>query len=138
MFTANQLVAHLIGDYVIQSDWMANNKTKKWSAIIAHVVLYTACFVPLVLGMPLERAVLALAIIGGTHGVIDRYRLARYVIWFRNFLSPPGSNPSWEECSGTGFPPDRPAWLVTWLLIFTDNVMHVVINGATLYLLENL
>lgn len=27
-FTADQLVAHAVGDYIIQSDWMAENKRK--------------------------------------------------------------------------------------------------------------
>ncbi|WP_205679869.1 DUF3307 domain-containing protein [Paenarthrobacter ureafaciens] len=30
------LLAHLIGDYLIQSDWMASEKTKRWWPAIAH------------------------------------------------------------------------------------------------------
>lgn len=44
MITADQLVAHAIGDYVLQSDWMANEKTKKSVAALAHVVAYTLPF----------------------------------------------------------------------------------------------
>ena len=29
MFTAEQLVAHVVGDYVIQSEWMATEKTER-------------------------------------------------------------------------------------------------------------
>ena len=32
------LLAHLVGDYVVQSDWMALNKTARWSPAIAHAV----------------------------------------------------------------------------------------------------
>ena len=28
MFTADQLVAHAVGDYILQSHWMATEKTK--------------------------------------------------------------------------------------------------------------
>ena len=125
MITADQLVAHAIGDYVLQSDWMANEKTKRSVAALAHVVAYT---LPV---LWLTRSLLALAIILGTHFVIDRWRLARYVCWAKNWLSPTGTHP-WSECSATGYPPDRPAWLAVWLLIIADNVMHVVINGLAI------
>lgn len=125
MITADQLVAHAIGDYVLQSDWMANEKTKKSVAALAHVVTYTAPF------LWLTRSPLALAIILGSHFVIDRWRLARYVCWAKNWLAPERNRP-WSECSATGYSPDRPAWLAVWLLIIADNVMHVVINGLAI------
>ena len=52
------LVAHFIGDFLCQSDWMALNKSKRWDALAIHVGIYAlvlyAC-VPLVaiaLGVP--------------------------------------------------------------------------------------
>lgn len=30
MFTADQFVAHLVGDYILQSHWMATEKTKRF------------------------------------------------------------------------------------------------------------
>ncbi len=125
MITADQLVAHAIGDYVLQSDWMANEKTKRSVAALAHVLTYTLPF------LILTRSPAALAIILGSHFVIDRWRLARYVCWAKNWLSPVGTRP-WPECAVTGYPPDRPAWLAVWLLIIADNVMHVVINGLAI------
>jgi hypothetical protein len=45
MFTASQIVAHLVGDYVLQSDWMALEKTepgrKGWIAALVHGLVYT-------------------------------------------------------------------------------------------------
>lgn len=32
----NQLIAHLIGDYWLQTSWMAFNKEKSWLATLAH------------------------------------------------------------------------------------------------------
>lgn len=126
MITADQLVAHALGDYVLQSDWMATEKTKRSVAAAAHAAAYTVPFIFL------TRSIGALAVIAGTHFVIDRWRLARYVVWFKNYLAPRGSNPPWAECTATGYPPDRPAWLVVWLLIIADNVLHVLCNAAAL------
>ena len=38
-------LAHMVGDYVIQSDWMASEKTKRWWPAIAHGVSYGVPFV---------------------------------------------------------------------------------------------
>lgn len=142
MFTANQLICHAIGDYVLQSDWMALNKTKRWAPALAHVLTYCLpfCF--------LSPSWRALAVIVGTHYLIDRYRLARYVVWAKNFLAPQFSDEPitddgtfvktsrwwhpWSECAGTGYHKDRPAFMAVWLMIIADNVMHVIINALAL------
>lgn len=124
MITADQLLCHAIGDYVLQSDWMANEKTKRSVAALAHVLTY---FLPFLF---LTRSIPALAVIVVTHFVIDRWRLARFVCWLKN--APwPGAQP-WANCRATGYPDERPAWLAVWLLIITDNLMHIVINGLAL------
>ena len=154
-FTADQLIAHAIGDYVIQSDWMATEKVKRSLAAAIHVVTYAIPF------LFLRPTAAALAVIVATHFVIDRWRLARYVIWASNFLAPVrwrdahptpdggglaidgiplargagvfrSDNPPWSRCRATGFDQDRPVWLATWLLIIVDNLMHVTINAAAL------
>lgn len=91
MIVADQLVAHLVGDYVLQSDWMAGEKTKKSVAALAHTIVYTLAFLLLTLSWK------ALLVIAGTHFVIDRWRLARYVVWAKNFLAPKQTSFwSWE------------------------------------------
>lgn len=114
-------MAHMVGDYLIQSDWMAQEKTRRWWPAIAHGVTYTLPFV-LVTQSPA-----ALVVIAGTHVVIDRYRLARHVVWFKNQLAPFAFRPGH---TATGHGDDRPAWLSTWLLIIADNVIHMAINVA--------
>lgn len=123
MITADQLVAHAIGDYILQSDWMATEKTKQNLAAAVHALTYSIPF------LFLSPSLLALSVIIGTHFLIDRYRLARYVVWAKNWLGP---NKPWSECVATGYPSDRPAWLTVWLLIIADNVLHVMINGLAL------
>jgi hypothetical protein len=123
------LLAHGWGDYIIQTDWMATRKTSRWSPALWHAGTYTMPFVPMLLWppmVPLSSGLIALAVIGGTHAVIDRYRLARHVIWAKNWLG--GLRRPWAECSKTGFEPERPEWLTTWLMIIVDNIIHITIN----------
>ncbi len=142
-FTADQFVAHAVGDYILQSDWMANAKTKKWLPAILHALTYTLVFVLLTTSWK------ALAFIFVTHAVIDHYRLARHVIWVKNFMSPPTTYTKvysrtesevlahwwhpWHLCISTGYHEGKPPWLTVWLMIITDNTMHVLCNGFALY-----
>lgn len=120
------LIAHAIGDYVVQSDWMAMEKTKSWWPAIAHGVTYTLPFTAI------TRDKRALALIAAGHVVIDHYRVARYVVWAKNLAAPARYRHPWNECSGTGYHRDRPDWMTVWLMIVADNVMHVLCNSVAL------
>jgi len=127
MITADQLVCHAIGDYILQSHWMATEKTKRSFAALGHVFFYALPF------MFLRPSLAAWAVIVGTHFVIDRWRLARFVVWAKNVgLGATGPEMSWANCKVTGYPSETPAWLSVWLLIIADNIMHVLINAAAL------
>lgn len=128
--TADQLLAHVIGDFVLQSDWMAETKTKNTTQGLLATAVHVLCY-----GFPwlfMTRSLPALGIIIGTHFVIDHWRLARYVGWLKNFLAPIGSNPPWEVCKGTGYPSHRPPFITVWLMIIVDQVMHVACNAFAL------
>src|SRR5688500_17592905 len=122
MITADQLVAHIVGDYVLQSDWMATQKSKRSLPAVLHALAYGLPFVSL------TRSPLALLVICASHFVIDRWRLARYVCFMANFLSPPPHAP-WSDCSQTGHEPGRPEWVSHWVLTVVDNTLHVLINA---------
>lgn len=77
-----QLLAHLVGDYILQSHYMATEKVRQSVAAAIHALCYTIPF------LFLTRAPAALAVICGTHFVIDRFRLARYVVYAKNLLAP--------------------------------------------------
>lgn len=125
--TGEALLAHLVGDYLLQSHWMAQNKTQRNLPAVTHSVTYALPF------LALTRSPRRLALIAGSHFVIDRWRLARYVCWAKNFLAPPGSNPPWSECRTVGYPPDCPDWLAFWLMIVADNTMHGICNWLALH-----
>jgi hypothetical protein len=128
VITADQTLAHFVGDYILQSHWMATEKVKRSVAALCHVITYALPFLFLRPSWP------ALAVIVGTHFVIDRWRLARVVVWLKNFMNPHPLDWShtWQSSKTTGYSHDVPAWLSVWLLIIADNIMHVGINGLAL------
>lgn len=118
MFAADQLVAHAVGDYLLQSDWMANNKARRLSVAGIHALVYSLPF------LLLHPSAWAWLVIIWSHIFIDRYRLARYACWAKNGFPRP--------LTDTGYPIERPAYMAVWLLIILDNICHVLINGAAL------
>lgn len=135
--TADQLVAHLVGDYILQSHWMATEKTKRTVAALAHAVCYTLPF------LLLTQSPAALGVVAGSHFVIDRWRLARFVVLLKNVMLAPvfwryvvtreaPKEWSWANCAATGYPSETPAWLSVWLLIIADNTLHLLCNAAAL------
>src|SRR5262249_14762676 len=81
--SADQLLAHAIGDYLLQSDWMAAEKAKHANAALCHALCYTLPFIFL------RPSLLGLVFIVSTHYVIDRHRLPKYLIRVKNRTGPP-------------------------------------------------
>ncbi|MEU4229480.1 DUF3307 domain-containing protein [Nonomuraea sp. NPDC026600] len=122
------LLAHLAGDYVLQSHWMADEKIQRWWPATVHGFFYTLPHLFLTNSLP------ALAVIGGTHILLDRTRAAKYIIWAKNQLAPVASRPTWSESAdNNGFPQEVPHGLAHALLIVADNTIHLAINVAALY-----
>lgn len=114
-----QLLSHLVGDYIAQSDYMAVTKVdRSWEGVAwaaGHAVLYTTCFVPL------TRSPARLALIGITHGLLDHYRPFPKLIALKDtWMSP--------NIMGDSRAQDVPVWL----RIVTDNTVHLLINEIAL------
>ena len=82
------LVAHMVGDYLFQTDWQARNKRGGLSgdrvafrALFAHVTTYTLAFAPALVWIADQRdaawAILAAALIFLPHLIIDDGRIVR-------------------------------------------------------------
>jgi hypothetical protein len=82
------LVAHMVGDYLFQTDWQARHKRGGLSgdriafkALLAHVTTYTLAFLPALIwiGDDLDPgwAVLAAALIFLPHLILDDGRIVR-------------------------------------------------------------
>lgn len=156
-----ELLAHLVGDYVLQNHWIALTKTSSSKAALLHVSLYILPF------LFLTHSPLALLIIGGTHFVIDRFRLARYWVdlwgvgksgkvlgWIMRMRGyelvlfggdPPvalcwvpahernhGATREWLRAHSLPYIADAPPFLGVWLLILNDNILHMLLNHAAL------
>src|SRR4051812_5610921 len=63
------LAAHMIGDYIMQTGWMAANKLQDWRARTVHVSVYSAAFVPVVLltKLNVQMMLLFVALVWITH-----------------------------------------------------------------------
>lgn len=105
-----QLIAHLIGDYILQTHWMAVNKVKDIKIAAIHAFFYSIPFWFI-------SSVPALLIIFSTHVFIDRYRLAMYISRLKNW-----------HFESNGYPEGTPDWLSTWLVIILDNTLHLITN----------
>ena len=96
------IYAHLIGDYLLQTDWMAMNKKRHWLHCSVHVLTYLIPF--LLCGLTWWQFVL----IGLQHYLQDR---TQFVGWF---MAAKGSVVFAE-------PPMGP-----WSLVVTDNILHIL------------
>jgi len=148
------LLCHFVGDFYLQSDWMALNKNKKTFNCLVHVLFYTACF------LVLTTSWKALLFIGGTHFIIDRFpAFLKRLIWWRNHF-PTGVYPSFQHCNTTGYYDDSPYnsytrgpknevnelykkygrprhfFITIWLYIIHDNLLHLTCNLIALTLLK--
>lgn len=115
-----QLLLHLLGDYISQNSWMARHKTRNtatgYLACALHATIYTLPF--LLIGSPAS-----LLVIGITHFLIDKYRLAVYLMKFRDR--------TWAA-DNNGSSAATPPFLAVWLMIITDNTIHLSINFVSL------
>lgn len=127
LFSADQLVAHAIGDYICQSHWMANTKANRTLAAFWHVATYG---LPFLFFRPTLTAYL---VIVGSHFLIDRYRLARHLVRLKNLIAPwSEAKTAWQTADNTGYPAGTPPYLSIWLLIIADNLIHIVCNALAL------
>ena len=59
------LIAHFVGDFILQSEWMALNKSKRVLPLLAHGLVYS-----IALAIILQNPIYA-GIQGGLHIVVD-------------------------------------------------------------------
>jgi len=123
-----QVFCHLIGDYFLQSDWMATNKKKHWWPAIKHSLFYSVPF------LLVTRHPLALFVIFSTHLVIDHFDFLKYLNMLKNGMLRTrftGDGGAWDRDipeNKMGYSLDRPDHIVHWLVIIQDNTLHLILN----------
>lgn len=98
----NIYLAHLIGDFLLQNDWMAQGKKRSSWICLVHVLTYLIPF------LFTSLVWWKLALIGLQHFVQDRWN---FVSWLMKLK---GSGKFAE-------PPCGP-----WSVIVTDNILHIL------------
>lgn len=69
------LIAHLIGDWLLQTEWQATHKQDQWRAMLTHVVMYHVVVLAVLLprfgvgSVRMWATIVGLAIL---HAILDR------------------------------------------------------------------
>ena len=96
------IIAHLVGDYILQNDYLALNKKKSSIVCLLHVLSYMVPF--LLCGL----TSLQLSLIAVQHYIIDR---TNFVLWFMD----------WKGSESFARGPCAP-----WSVIVMDNIIHIL------------
>ena len=99
------IIGHLVGDYLLQNDWMALNKKKQSLNCAVHVTLWTLAVCAFAGWWTLP----AIAVLWLTHYAQDRTNI---IMWWMTKVNR-------QQQFATG--PCAP-----WSIIVVDNVWHVV------------
>jgi hypothetical protein len=107
------LAAHWLGDFVLQTDFQASNKSKRLDALALHVATYTVTlFVAAVILFGVMTAVIFAVINGALHFVTD-------------YITSRASSRLWEEQN----------WHAFFVVIGFDQLIHQATLASTLWIM---
>jgi len=69
------LVAHVAGDWLLQTEWQAQNKGMSWAAMLVHIVIYHVVMFAVLaarFGLREPRVYVVVAVLAVTHAILDR------------------------------------------------------------------
>jgi hypothetical protein len=94
----NFLIGHLMGDFLLQTGWMARQKKTRWVPLLAHALVYA-----LAIRLATGWGPVALALVVASHILLDGGDLARqYNAWVKGDAS------------------------AAWLNLVTDQTLHLL------------
>ena len=97
------IAGHMIGDYLLQNKWMAENKAKKLSALLVHTAVYTVAVWVASQGAGGLRW-LGILLIFVSHSLLDN---RKFVTWWCKYIT--RSDPA------------------IYLAMMTDQAWHIVV-----------
>lgn len=100
------IIGHLVGDYLLQNDWMALNKKHRTLPCLVHCFLWTGA----VIFFSGWHSSIAALVLFTTHFIQDRTKI---ILWWMEI--------KWKDQSKFTQPPCGP-----WSIIVVDNVWHIV------------
>lgn len=113
------IMGHLLGDYILQNDWMARNKKNSSVHCFIHCALYTLAMAAVITMTGSSWPIWAYTVIFGTHFLQDRTEaVPKLMDWigqkrFKQDLSP-------------------------WSTIIVDNTIHLFVAFVLFVYLEKL
>lgn len=115
-----QIFAHMIGDFVLQNQWMASNKYDNYLVALIHGAFYT---VPFLILFGFCWQLIPICIL---HTLIDHYKVP--LLWAKFWgIGMDGWLPQriLKSKNNTKEAPDH---IKHWLWIILDQIMHLTIN----------
>lgn len=110
LMLAGIFVAHYVGDFVLQSRWMGENKSKKWAPLLVHIGVYT-----------LVLAIFSMLILGPVVGII--YAVVNGLLHMvTDYISSRLSSAAYKEGNLGRF----------WMIIGADQMVHQLCLVLTL------
>lgn len=107
------IIAHLIGDYLFQTSWMAMNKATKWIPLLVHCVIYTLSIVIIAYFGFGGLSWIGILFVFITHVIIDK---RTFVVWWAETIMGAKTKET------------------AWLKIVVDQVFHIIILAIALHL----
>lgn len=130
------LLAHLIGDFFLQNDWMALNKSKRVDALYAHVMVYSACFVPWGWRFVLTTFLLHFCV----DAITSRITSSLWFIDLKPAFGVSAAAKAWFEEQNAGFGlqarvwPEKRHWF--FVVIGIDQFIHAACLAWTLHVIK--
>lgn len=106
------LIGHLIGDFLLQTSWMAQHKATRWLPLLTHVTIYTVV-VGLMGSLAGGLSVEAIVLIFLSHIFLDRKTFVAF--WVKHVQTVKNN--------------EQP-----WLLIMADQIFHIIVLALAIAL----
>jgi hypothetical protein len=69
------VIGHILGDWLLQTEWQAQNKAERWTAMFVHVTIYHVVLLAILVlryGTSAAPVYIAVAGLAVAHAVLDR------------------------------------------------------------------
>lgn len=107
---ASAIVGHLVGDFILQDDFLASGKKRSSWICAAHCAIWTASVLAFSGWFIGRNCILIAVILFSTHFVQDRTNI---VLWWMRL--------KWKDQTKFSNPPLGP-----WSVIVIDNIFHIL------------
>lgn len=106
------LIGHFVGDFLFQTSWMAEHKSKKWCPLLVHSSVYT---IIIILFSLIEGglSIMGILLIFTGHVILDRGTFVKF--WVVNVQTATMENQR-------------------WLSIMADQIFHIILLAIAIYL----